>query len=102
MSATSNSEVVSDLTDALHLAQNILSLLRNEVIALGHRAENVPDIIAAALAKAAASSPEIPDASPVEPGAWTCKVCGFRGFWRGVHCMTTAPHSRISPAEKRD
>lgn len=22
-----------------------------------------------------------------EPGAWTCKACGFRGFWRGsTHC----------------
>jgi rubrerythrin len=22
-----------------------------------------------------------------EPGAWTCNVCGFRGFWSGgPHC----------------
>ena len=23
-----------------------------------------------------------------ERGAWTCKACGFRGFWQGgAHCM---------------
>lgn len=23
-----------------------------------------------------------------EPGAWTCGLCGFRGFWSGgPHCM---------------
>jgi hypothetical protein len=21
-----------------------------------------------------------------ERGAWTCRVCGFRGFWAGTHC----------------
>jgi hypothetical protein len=27
-----------------------------------------------------------------EPGAWTCKACGFRGFWRGgPHCAEQTP-----------
>lgn len=27
-------------------------------------------------------------ASPQKDGAWTCKACGFRGFWRGgLHCI---------------
>jgi hypothetical protein len=32
--------------------------------------------------------PLVSDEQPSnEPGAWTCKVCGFRGFWRGgAHC----------------
>lgn len=25
-----------------------------------------------------------------DPGAWTCRACGFRGFWSGgPHCMQT-------------
>lgn len=46
-----------------------------------------------------------------DPGAWTCKACGFRGFWRGgTHCVprgarhTPGPwhwvgSSRLEPVE---
>ena len=37
------------------------------------------------------------------PGAWTCKVCGFRGFWRGgAHCpdgVTASDHQTFPPAD---
>lgn len=36
-----------------------------------------------------------------ERGAWTCRLCGFRGFWTGAaHCTNTDPEDSLYQASK--
>jgi hypothetical protein len=64
----------------------------------GHQVahENAPEGVLSSRPAAAAPVPS------TERGAWTCRACGFRGFWEGgPHCLGPALEAAFAHLERR-